>query len=313
MPYSKTRILIAAFAFMLFGLLVLPACSDGAQDASESAQAETSEEYKKILEERVAAEEASKEAQQEAAIKADEQKAVEENVDEEALKAEREAAEAAEEAAQEEARLAAEQVAEQEAVAQSTSADALRSELGIAEDYRDSFVHGEKGAEFQKYIMLHDTEGSGDPYSVVSSWDASGNCVAAHFVVGKDGTVVQCVPMDKIAHHAGFGDAGHNAQYGVTDESRDDRVGTTPIGDWAPDYGMNSYSIGIEMVHVGGEGYYPEEQLAAVDKLIAYIDAYYGGNGGTIVDHKAWRSGNSDTSPEFATYLANYQDHRTHL
>ena len=31
-----------------------------------------------------------------------------------------------------------------------------------------------------------------------------------------------------------------------------------------------------------------------------------------LIDHKAWRSGNSDTSPEFASCLANYQDHRTH-
>ena len=57
---------------------------------------------------------------------------------------------------------------------------------------------------------------------------------------------------------------------------------------------------------------YPEAQLEAVDDLIAYIDAYYGGNGGTIIDHKMWRAGNSDTNPEFADYLANYQDHRTH-
>ena len=74
---------------------------------------------------------------------------------------------------------------------------------------------------------------------------------------------------------------------------------------------MNSYSIGIEMVHVGGSGDYPEAQLEALDGLIAYIDTYYGFES-EIIDHKAWRTGNSDTSPEFAEYLANYQDHRTH-
>ena len=192
------------------------------------------------------------------------------------------------------------------------SAEDLKAALGIIEDYRPSFVHGDKGAAFQKYIMLHDTEGDSSPSSVVDYWDGNGSLVAAHFVVGKDGTIVQCVPLDSIAHHAGFGDAGHNVLYGVEDESRDDKAGTVPIGDWAPDYGMNSWSIGIEMVHVGGSGYYPEEQLEAVDVLIAYIDAYYGFES-EIVDHKAWRTGNSDTSPEFADYLANYQDHRTHL
>ena len=61
---------------------------------------------------------------------------------------------------------------------------------------------------------------------------------------------------------------------------------------------------------MGGQGAYPEAQLEAIDGLIAYIDAYYGSS--TIIDHKMWRSGNSDTSAEFATYLANYRDHRTH-
>lgn len=191
-------------------------------------------------------------------------------------------------------------------------AESMRASLGIKEDYRPSFVHGDKSSQYQKYIMLHDTEGEGNPQSVIDMWDNNGNLVAAHFIVGKDGEIYQCVPMDSIAHHAGFGDAGHNAYYEVTDESRDDRLGTVPIGSWAPDYGMNSYSIGIEMVHVGGTGYYPEVQLEAVDALIAYIDAYYGFES-AIIDHKAWRTGNSDTSPEFAQYLANYQDHRTHL
>jgi N-acetyl-anhydromuramyl-L-alanine amidase AmpD len=135
--------------------------------------------------------------------------------------------------------------------------------------------------------------------------------VAAHFVVGKDGSVYQCVPLDKIAHHAGYGDTGHNAAYGIAEDGRDDKAGTAWVGDWASDYGMNAYSIGIEMVHIGGSGHYPEEQLAAVDAVIAYIDAYFGFES-TIIDHKAWRTGNSDTSPEFADYLRNYQTHRRH-
>ena len=48
-----------------------------------------------------------------------------------------------------------------------------------------------------------------------------------------------------------------------------------------------------------------------MDALIAYIDAYYGFES-EIVDHKAWRTGNSDTSAEFADYLANYQSSRAH-
>lgn len=197
-----------------------------------------------------------------------------------------------------------------EAQAERASADAFEK-LNLTKDLRASFDHGEKGAEFQKYIVLHDTEGEGSASGVVDWWDGNGQGVAAHFVINKDGSIVQCVDLDRITHHAGFGDTGHNEKYGTTDESRDDKVGTQPIGSWASDYGMNSYSIGIEMVHVGGSGNYPAAQLEALDNLIAYIDAYYGFES-QIIDHKAWRSGNSDTSKEFANYLANYQDHRTH-
>lgn len=169
----------------------------------------------------------------------------------------------------------------------------------------------EKKAAFQRYIVLHDTEGGGTPEGVVSYWEANGNLIAAHFVIGKDGHIVQCVPLDAIAHHAGWGSGDANARFGITEDGRDDLLGRKPTS-YYTDYGMNAWSIGIEMVHVGGEGDYPAEQLDALDALIAYIDVYYGGYGGEIIDHKMWREGNSDTSPEFAGYLANYRDHRTH-
>ncbi len=187
-----------------------------------------------------------------------------------------------------------------------------RARLNITEDYRDQFIHGEKTASYQKYIVLHDTEGEADASSVIDWWANNGNLVSAHFVVNKDGSIVQCVPLDSIAHHAGYGDTGHNEQFGVTDESRDDHKGTTPVGDWAADYGMNSYSVGIEMVHSSAvDSDYPEEQLKAVDELIAYIDSYYGFSS-TIIDHKDWRSGNSDCSEAFTRYLDNYRTSRTH-
>lgn len=192
------------------------------------------------------------------------------------------------------------------------TASELRAKLDITEDYRPDFNHGEKGASYQKYIVLHDTEVDSSAASIVNSWESSGNKVASQFIVNKDGSIVQCVPMDAIAHHAGYGDAGHNSEYGVPEDGRDDKKGTTKAPSKSiTDYGMNSYSIGIEIVHVGGQGAYPEAQLEAIDGLIAYIDAYYGSES-TIIDHKMWRSGNSDTSAEFATYLANYRDHRTH-
>lgn len=196
-------------------------------------------------------------------------------------------------------------------VSEASGAESAAVDIAIAEDFRESFDHGPKGAEHQKYIVLHDTEGESDAASVIDWWDSNGNLVAAHFIVNKDGSIWQCVPLDRIAHHAGYGDTGHNEQYGISEDGRDDMKGSSPIGGDFADYGMNASSIGIEMVHVGGEGDYPEAQLEALDALIAYIDDYYGFES-KIIDHKAWRSGNSDTSAEFADYLESYQAKRTH-
>ena len=186
-------------------------------------------------------------------------------------------------------------------------ADGVWAPVNIIQDIRWQLSHGSKPAQYQKYIVLHDTEGGGFPQNVIEGWASNGQRVAAHFVVGKDGTVVQCVPMDNIAHHAGYGNRGYNAQFGVPEDGRDDKRGTSSY-----DYGMNGYSIGIELVHEGWSGErYPEAQLDALDRLIAYIDSYYGFQS-TIIDHKMWAYGNSDTSAEFAGYLANYRSKRAH-
>ena len=179
----------------------------------------------------------------------------------------------------------------------------------------DSFIHGTKPVQNQQYIMIHDTEGEGEPINVAQSWSNSNNgAVAAHFVIGRDGHIVQCGELDQILHHAGWGgpgdyddifDVGNNDGTG----DGDDLVGVVPL-DGYTSYGMNSHSIGIELVHVGGQDY-PDEQLEALDALIAYIDDYYGFEA-EIIDHKTWRPSNSDTDMNFAPYLESYQDHRKH-
>ena len=65
------------------------------------------------------------------------------------------------------------------------------------------------------------------------------------------------------------------SEYGVPEDGRDDKSGTTkaPFEEY---YRLHEFvfPIGIEIVHVGGQGAYPEAQLEAIDGLIAYIDAY---------------------------------------
>ena len=178
------------------------------------------------------------------------------------------------------------------------------------------FIHGTKKAGQQRYIMLHDTESYAGPASIVDGWKSdNGGTVAAHFVVGRDGKVVQTAKLERILHHAGFGGPGNfDKKFGVGKNNGkgtgDDLKGQVWWSGYSS-YGMNSYSIGIEMCHVGGQNY-TAKQLKAVDRLIALIDQAYGGYGGKIIDHKTWRPSNSDCDAKFQKYLKNYQKYRKH-
>jgi len=76
-----------------------------------------------------------------------------------------------------------------------------------------------------RYIIIHYTAGRGLDQTVKTfqSWHKT---VSAHLVIGKDGRVVQMVPFDRAAWHAG--------------RSR-----------WGELTGMNKYSIGIELDNYG--------------------------------------------------------------
>lgn len=177
----------------------------------------------------------------------------------------------------------------------------------------DSFIHGYK--EVQKYIMIHDTEGSGAPADVAEWMKVSRQgAVASHFIIGRDGSLVQCGHLDDILHHAGWGGPGnYDGIFGTGNNdglgNGDDLVGTEPLYGYTS-YGMNSYSIGIELVHIGGQDY-PEAQLETLDRVITYIDLYYGFEA-QIIRHRDWRPSNSDTDINFEPYFANYTDHRKH-
>lgn len=85
--------------------------------------------------------------------------------------------------------------------------------------------------------------------------------VSAHFVVGRDGRVVQMVPVEMRAWHAG-----------------------TSILDGVNK--VNDYSVGIEMVNLNnGSDPYPTAQLDAVAGLIRFIRARYDVPDERIVSH----------------------------
>jgi N-acetylmuramoyl-L-alanine amidase len=84
--------------------------------------------------------------------------------------------------------------------------------------------------------------------------------VSAHFVVDRDGTVVQLVPVEKRAWHAGTSILG-----GV------ERV--------------NDFSVGIEMVNMNDGEEFPEVQYEAVAGIIRFLRSRYQIPDARIVSH----------------------------
>ncbi len=81
------------------------------------------------------------------------------------------------------------------------------------------------GALTPEYLVIHYTAGS-SLEGAVRTLTARGTRVSAHLVIGRDGTVVQLVPFNRVAWHAG--------------RSR-----------WEGRTGLNHYAIGIELDNVG--------------------------------------------------------------
>ncbi len=131
-----------------------------------------------------------------------------------------------------------------------------------------------------RFAVIHDTAGRLSKFSSVD-WFKSAECTtSAHFVVERDGTVTQMVPLNRKAFHAG-------------------------VSKWKGTSGLNSCSIGIEIVNPGkmdatgkawfgacckpdeiehkstpehGDGYwllYTEAQIAAVKLLCTLIVEEY--------------------------------------
>jgi N-acetylmuramoyl-L-alanine amidase len=77
-----------------------------------------------------------------------------------------------------------------------------------------------------RFLVLHDTAGRCEKFNSVN-WFASKQCgTSAHFVVELDGTITQMVPTNKRAYHAG-------------------------VSKWGGIVGLNSCSVGIEIVNPG--------------------------------------------------------------
>lgn len=112
-------------------------------------------------------------------------------------------------------------------------------------EYRESPNHGRQITP--TLIVIHYT-GDDSMEGAVSWLCASSSGVSAHLVIGKDGSIIQLVPFNVSAWHAGKSDYNGRAN-------------------------VNGFSIGIENVGVGD--YWPPEQVEAIRAVVEALFAAY--------------------------------------
>ncbi len=66
-------------------------------------------------------------------------------------------------------------------------------------NYRERPQHRKKAYDL---IVIHITSGRADPYGPARMWQRPKHGSSAHFVVGQDGRLLQCVPLRYAAFHA---------------------------------------------------------------------------------------------------------------
>lgn len=112
-----------------------------------------------------------------------------------------------------------------------------------------------------KLIVLHAT-GSSSLRSTVEWFKDKKSKVSAHYVIDRDGKVVQMVGLDDIAWHAGD-------------------------SEWEGQHGCNRFSLGIELVNLNdGKQDYPREQVNACLAITLALSGYYGLGISNVVGHK---------------------------
>lgn len=94
-------------------------------------------------------------------------------------------------------------------------------------------------------IVIHDTGGQ-SARSTLDWFERPESGVSSHFLIDKDGTVYECVPVEDRAWHAGLS----------TLHGRED---------------VNDFSIGIELVDNNDGDKYPDAQLSSLFTLCAEL------------------------------------------
>jgi N-acetylmuramoyl-L-alanine amidase len=87
---------------------------------------------------------------------------------------------------------------------------------------------------------------------------------SAHYVVGLDGEIAQCIPDDEIAYHCGSAKLDPKSGRVYTDKARE------VFGEYAsnPNLSPNQVSIGIEVCHIDDKG---TMNKVTVDSLVRFV------------------------------------------
>jgi N-acetylmuramoyl-L-alanine amidase len=123
----------------------------------------------------------------------------------------------------------------------------------VAAEVRASPNHGERKPGMKLNMLVLHYTGMSTAEAAISHLCSPASEVSAHYVVLEDGHIVQCVPEQRRAWHA-----GQSSWEGETD--------------------INSCSIGIEIVNPGHDAGYPDfpkRQIAAVTALCRSILTRY--------------------------------------
>ena len=143
-----------------------------------------------------------------------------------------------------------------------------------------------------KFIVLHATASSSTESAVRWFKDPISK-VSAHYVIGKDGSVVQMVDLANIAWHVGKSEITVSGEHYV---------------------GLNNISIGIELVNLNdGKDLYDTRQINACLTITDALSRYYDIGPDFIIGHKDCAVGRKSdpvgwNMEEFKEALSFYQE-----
>ena len=107
---------------------------------------------------------------------------------------------------------------------------------------------------------------------------------SAHYIIGQDGTIIQCIPTDEIAYHCGSNQKDPASGKIYTDYAR------KKFKQYAENWQTNSpnyCTIGIELCPIDFDGYFTEATIISAASLCSDLCKRFNLNAEDITTHHA--------------------------